>query len=52
MALDQDAVGHAFEGLKPVDAMLRREGVFGEKVEPPEGADQQTQLLCFLGRQV
>ena len=48
--LDQVAVGHAFEGLKPVDAMLRREGVFGEKVEPPEGADLQTQFLCFLGR--
>ena len=48
--LDQDAVGHAFEGLKPVDAMLRRPGVFGDKVEPPEGADLQTSFLCFLGR--
>ena len=48
--LDQDAVGHAFEGLKPMDAMLRRPGVFGDKVEPPEGADLQTQFLCFLGR--
>ena len=47
--LDQDAVGHAFEGLKPVDAMLRRPGVFGDKVEPPEGADLQTSFLCFLG---
>ena len=49
--LDQDAVGHAFEGLKPLDQMLRRPGVFGPKVEPPEGADLQTQFLCFLGRQ-
>ena len=48
--LDQDAVGHAFEGLKPMDAMLRRPGVFGDKVDPPEGADLQTQFLCFLGR--
>ena len=48
--LDQDAVGHAYEGLKPMDAMLRRPGVFGDKVEPPEGADLQTQFLCFLGR--
>ena len=48
--LDQDAVGHAFEGLKPIDAMLRQPGVFGPKVEPPEGADLQTQFLCFLGR--
>jgi uncharacterized protein (TIGR03086 family) len=48
--LDQDAVGHAFEGLKPLDQMLRQPGVFGPKVEPPEGADLQTQFLCFLGR--
>ena len=48
--IDQDAVAHAFEGLKPIDAMLRRPGVFGDKVEPPEEADLQTQFLCFLGR--
>ena len=48
--LDQDAVAHAYEGLKPMDAMLRREGVFGPKVDPPEGADLQTEFLCFLGR--
>ena len=48
--LDQDAVGHAYEGLKKVDAMIRMPGVFGEKVEPPEGADLQTEFLCFLGR--
>jgi uncharacterized protein (TIGR03086 family) len=48
--LDQDAVAHAFEGLKPMDAMLRRPGVFGPKVEPPEGADLQTQVLAFVGR--
>ena len=48
--LDQDAVGHAYEGLKPMDAMLRRPGVFADKVEPPEGADLQTEFLCFLGR--
>lgn len=48
--LDQEAVGHAYEGLKPMDAMLRRPGVFGDKIEPPEGADLQTEFLCFLGR--
>lgn len=48
--LDQDAVGHAYEGLKKVDAMLRMPGVFGDKVDPPEGADLQTEFLCFLGR--
>lgn len=27
-------------------------GVFGPEVTPPEGADLQTEFLCFLGRQV
>jgi uncharacterized protein (TIGR03086 family) len=48
--LDADAVAHAYEGLKPMDAMLRRPGVFGPKVEPPADADLQTEFLCFLGR--
>jgi uncharacterized protein (TIGR03086 family) len=48
--LDQDAVAHAFEGIKPVGPMLRRPGLFGDEVEAPEGADLQTQFLCFLGR--
>jgi uncharacterized protein (TIGR03086 family) len=50
--LDADAVEGAHSGLKPLDAMLRVPGVFGPKVEPPSGADAQTQLLCFLGRTV
>lgn len=50
--LDEDAVAHAYEGLKPMDAMIRRPGVFGDKVEPPAGADLQTEFLCFLGRAV
>ena len=50
--LDQDAVAKAYSGLKPVDAMLRQPGAFGPKVEPPEGADLQTEFLCFLGRRV
>jgi uncharacterized protein (TIGR03086 family) len=50
--LDADAVAAAFSGLKPMDAMLRGNGVFGDKVEAPEGSDIQTQFLSFLGRQV
>ena len=48
--LDQDAAAHALEGIRPVGPMLRRPGFFGPEVEAPEGADAQTQLLCFLGR--
>ena len=48
--LDADAVTQAFKGLEPMDAMIRQNGVFGPKVEPPEGADEQTRFLCFVGR--
>jgi len=50
--LDQDAVAHGYEGIKPMDAMLRRPGAFGPKVDPPAGADLQTEFLSFLGRTV
>lgn len=48
--LDEDTVRRAYETLKPMDAMIRQPGVFGPKVEPPPGADLQTEFLCFLGR--
>jgi uncharacterized protein (TIGR03086 family) len=50
--LDQDAVAGAYSGLKPLDAMIRRPGIFGDKAEAPAGADLQTEFLSFLGRQV
>lgn len=45
-----DSVRHAYEALKPMDAMIRRPYVFGPKLEPPQGADLQTEFLHFLGR--
>ena len=48
--LDQDCVRRAYEALKPMDAMIRQPSVFGPKLEPPAGADLQTEFLCFLGR--
>lgn len=50
--LDDDAVAHAYSGIKPMDAMIRRPGVFGPKVESAPGADLQTEFLNFLGRTV
>jgi len=50
--IDAEAPAHAYEGLRPLDAMLRAPGRFDAAIEPPEGADVQTQLLCFLGRRV
>jgi len=48
--LDEDSVRHAYEGLKPMDAMIRQPNVFGPKLEPPLDADLQTEFLYFLGR--
>jgi uncharacterized protein (TIGR03086 family) len=48
--LDPDVVHFARGMLEPIDAMIRQPGVFGPKLEPPAGADEQTQLLYFLGR--
>ena len=50
--LDADAVSHAYSGIKPMDAMIRRPGVFGPKVEAAPGDDLQTEFLKFLGRNV
>ena len=49
-ALDAEAVGHAHQGLLPMDAMLRRPGIFGPKVDAADDADDQERFLNFLGR--
>lgn len=49
-ALDAGAVAQAHKGLEPMDAMIRRPGVFGDKVEPAADADEQERFLNFLGR--
>ena len=48
--LPVDAVEGAYSGLKPLDEMIRRPGIMGPKVTPPEGSDVQTEFLAFLGR--
>ncbi|MFM7292098.1 MAG: TIGR03086 family metal-binding protein [Planctomycetia bacterium] len=50
-ALDSDDVARAYAVMQPMDAVIRAPGVFGPKVPVPEGADAQTELLHFLGRQ-
>jgi uncharacterized protein (TIGR03086 family) len=48
--LDPADVHATFEIVKPIDQMLRSPGVAGPKVDVPAGADEQTQLLAFMGR--
>ena len=40
-----------YEGMLPMDEVLRQSGQFGPKVEVPDDADEQTKLLAFSGRQ-
>ena len=50
--LDPEEVHALYEAMLPMDEAIRAPGAFGPKVEPPPGADEQTRLLCFLGRRV
>jgi uncharacterized protein (TIGR03086 family) len=52
VTLDAEVVAQVTERMAPMDAMIRRPGAFGPKVEAPEGSDAQTALMAFLGRQV
>lgn len=50
--LDAAEVHRLFERIRPMDEMLRGPRVCGPKLQPPAGADEQTQMLAFLGRRV
>lgn len=49
--LDADEVVAMFEGMEPLDEMLRASGQYGERVIVPDDADVQTKLIAFSGRQ-
>lgn len=48
--LDPDRCRALYEGLLPLDDVLRASGQYGPRVEVPEDADIQTKLLGFIGR--
>ena len=50
--INADACAAAYGGLKSMDAMIRRPGVFGDKVQGSPDDDLQTEFLRFLGRRV
>ncbi len=49
--LDPDEVAALYEGMLPLDEMLRQSGQYGPRVEVPDDADVQTKLIAFIGRQ-
>jgi uncharacterized protein (TIGR03086 family) len=48
--LDADYCALLLEGMEPLDDMLRASGQYGPRVPTPDGADAQTRLLGFIGR--
>lgn len=38
------------EGMEPMEDLPRGSGQYGPRVEVPEDADPQTQLIAFIGR--
>jgi uncharacterized protein (TIGR03086 family) len=48
--LDADEVHRLYEGMLPLDDVLRASGHYGPRVEVPDDADEQTKLIAFSGR--
>jgi uncharacterized protein (TIGR03086 family) len=48
--LDATEVQRMFEGVQPLDEILRSSGQFGPRVNVPDTADVQTKLITFMGR--
>jgi len=50
-ALDAVEVARLYDGIQEADELLRQSGQYGPKVDVAAGADVQTRLIAFLGRQ-
>jgi uncharacterized protein (TIGR03086 family) len=50
--LDPERCRALYEGMLPMDEVLRASGQYGPRVPVPEDADIQTKLLGFIGRRV
>ena len=49
-AIDADFAAGMYEGMLPMDEMLRQSGQFGPRVAVPDDADPVTKLIAFTGR--
>ncbi|WP_182481332.1 TIGR03086 family metal-binding protein [Nocardioides immobilis] len=48
--LDEARCQELYEGMLPMDDVLRQSGQYGAKVPVPDDADWQTKMLGFIGR--
>jgi uncharacterized protein (TIGR03086 family) len=49
--LDEETCRMLYEGMEPMEEVIRASGQYGPRVEVPADADWQTRLLGFIGRQ-
>jgi uncharacterized protein (TIGR03086 family) len=50
--LDEDISRELYEGMVPIEELLRGSGQYGAAVPVPDDADWQTRMLGFIGRRV
>jgi uncharacterized protein (TIGR03086 family) len=48
--LDPAKCAELLAGMEPIDELLRSSGQYGPRVELPDGADVQSRMLAFIGR--
>ena len=48
--LDADFCRQLYDGMLPMDDVLRASGQYGPRVDVPDDADVQTKLIAFIGR--
>jgi uncharacterized protein (TIGR03086 family) len=48
--LDAGEVHGLYEGMQPIDDVLRQSGQYGPRVDVADDADEQTKLIAFTGR--
>jgi uncharacterized protein (TIGR03086 family) len=49
--LDEERCKAIYEGMQPVEELMRSSGQFGARVDVPDTASYQDKLLGFIGRQ-
>ena len=48
--LDPAKCAELLAGMEPIDELLRTSGQYGPRVELPDGADVQSRMIAFIGR--
>ena len=48
--IDAGEVHRMYEGMEPIDELLRKSGHYGARIAVPDDADEQTKLIAFTGR--